>query len=244
MAESNRIISKKLQKRIDNLTALRDKLVERNWWLTEPQYSWLAKNNSDLVKWIRKIVKNSWLGEIKERRWDTQLSNPDLPWLTWWNWLNSQEWSFLALAWALWRPLNPTWSATTLTAAFANTPEVALLPEAFWTLRAWARNGKNYLYDLQKKYWSAGKDYDQYIKTLEDIDRNLSDLDITKSYVEHIENAKAERWKPDFNALDALTNQVTLDYINNQIKDSAIDDRFDNGVVQMQAAEPIKYLGK
>jgi hypothetical protein len=30
MAESNRIISKKLQKRIDNLTALRDKLVERN----------------------------------------------------------------------------------------------------------------------------------------------------------------------------------------------------------------------
>lgn len=224
MAEQEKL-SSKLQKRINNLTKLRDKLVERNWWLTEPQYSWFAKNNSDLVKWIRKIVQNSWAWEIKERWWDTSLSRPDMPFSTMWKWMTSEgaaRWMFnpflFSIDYGIWWLTN---------APVADWWVWRFAPEALWTIRAWARNGKNYLYDLQKQQGWAGREYNQYIKTLEDIDNNLNRLWELNEQVWHWEEYEADRWNTWYNALDDIVNSDVLNYINSQIKDSALDDRFD-----------------
>lgn len=233
MAENNNSVATKLQKRINNLTKLRDKLIERNWWLTEPQYSWFAKNNSDLVKWVRKIVKDSWIGEIKERWGDTSLSNPDLPWLTWWNWLRNDKWSFLALAWALWWPLNPFWAATTLTSSFVGDPVVALLPEALWTIRAWARNGKNYLYDLQKQQWWAWREYNQYIQALNDIDDNLEVLWAYRDSAKAVEAS----WWDYMEYLKKNWAKNAADFLSGQIQDSALLEEKDSNV----NIEPVDY---
>lgn len=222
MAEQEKL-SSKIQRRINNLTKLRDKLVERNWWLTEPQYSWFAKNNSDLVKWIRKIVQNSWVWEIKERWWDTSLSRPDMPFSTMWKWIPEWvgAWMFNPfvgwidqMAWITWMSYPEWWVWR-------------LAPEALWVLRAWARNGKNYMYDLQKKYWWQGKEYNQYIKALEDIDNNLNRLWEFNEKVWQWEKYEADKWNTWYNALDDIINTDVLNYINNQIKDTAIDNRYE-----------------
>lgn len=230
MAENNNSVATKLQKRINNLTKLRDKLIERNWWLTEPQYSWFAKNNSDLVKWVRKIVQNSWLGEIKERWWDTSLSRPDLPLATMWEWL-TKRWTTVAM-------FNPITMWIDWTAGITNMPYWEfwlwrLAPEALWTLRAWARNGKNYLYDLQKQQWWAWREYNQYIQALNDIEDNL---EVLWAYRDDAKAVEASWWDyMEFLKKNWAKNAA--DFLSRQIQDSALLEEKDSNVNM----EPVDY---
>jgi len=230
MAENNNSVATKLQKRINNLTKLRDKLIERNWWLTEPQYSWFAKNNSDLVKWVRKIVQNSWLGEIKERWWDTSLSRPDLPFATMWNWLNKK--------WVVAAGFNPFTMSIDWAAGIAGFPYWdfwvwRLAPEALWTLRAWARNGKNYLYDLQKQQWWAWREYNQYIQALNDIEDNL---EVLWAYRDDAKAVEASWWDyMEFLKKNWAKNAA--DFLSRQIQDTALLEEKDSNVNM----EPVDY---
>ena len=233
MAENNLTTSQKINKRISNLEKLKDKLEKRQWWLTDSQYSWFAKN---------------WLPVEKSKRlWWTELRRTALPYTSTWFWVDLDnflwwgKWTYQKLwmwdtsenIWTL--PFryafNPAlWTAwiqsihtpTTLT-------EVQLPLEAMFTVPWLVRNWYNMYADIKNSLSSTYKWNKQYEQLINDIDNNLWKLKEYHRDAWMFENTAEKNNNDNATNADYLDtlDKDTLEYINSQIQDSALDDRFD-----------------